>query len=116
MNVAKTVGSNMVTKMIRTLALSGLAVMMGSCVPPKAVVVAGPPVVKKEDKPAELPVPDLPPLPDEDIRLPQMLNLPTDGQFRASNPDLPKVGSSGVIVRPPTDPPSRVKPGDKVPE
>lgn len=108
----------MVSRMIRTWASLGLAVVLGSCVPPKATIVAVPPVVKKVEKQPEasVPEPDLPPPPDEEIRIPSMLNLPTEGEFRASNPDLPKPGSSGVIVRPPTDPPSRVKPGDKAPE
>lgn len=41
-----------------------------------------------------------------------MLELPTDGEFRPTNPSLPRSGAaaSPVFARPPTDPPSRAKP------
>ncbi len=78
------------------------------------------PAVKKEAPAvAEVPIPELPPeielpaAPNNEIRVPGgMMSLPTDSEFRASNPLLPNAGStgSGVFVRPPTDPPSRVKP------
>lgn len=89
---------------------------LASCAP-KAAVVEEAPAVKKEDSAvAEAEVPevspelDLPAGPDQEIRVPGgILNLPTESEFHASNPQLGS-GSSGVVVRPPTDPPSRVKP------
>lgn len=102
----------MITHMKRILILFAFAAAMGSCVPPKATAIADAPVGKKQEKPVEpiVPEPELPPATNEEIRLPPMMNLPKDVEFKATNPDLPKNGSSGVIVRPPTDPPSRVKP------
>lgn len=102
---------------IRFLATLGLGMVLASCAAPKAEVIAdAPPVVKKETPvaEAEVPEPEMPTQPDNEIRMPSMLNLPTDQEFRPSNPLLPKIGSSsGVTVRPPTEPPSRVKPGEK---
>jgi len=100
---------------IRFLAPLGLAMALASCATPKAEVIAdAPPAEKKETPVAEAEVPE-PAMPDDEIRMPSMLNLPTDEEFRASNPLLPKSGSntSGVVVRPPTEPPSRVKPAEK---
>lgn len=87
-----------------------------ACVPPKAAVVAPPPVVEKKEKKAPEPVvamePAVPELPDDGFRMPDMLELPTDGEFRATNPGSQTTGveAGAVISRPPTDPPSRVKP------
>ncbi|MES2657484.1 MAG: hypothetical protein V4689_02640 [Verrucomicrobiota bacterium] len=106
----------MATSNLRTFALLGLAMAVVSCAAPKADVVAEKPVEKKEEKIPE-PVaqePELPALPSEDApRLPGMLDLPSDSDFRASNPVLPRTGAGGVAIRPPTDPPSRVKPPEK---
>ena len=102
---------------IRFLAPLGLAIALASCAAPKAEVIADAPPAEKKKTPvvvAEVPEPEMPTLPDDEIRMPSLLNLPTDDEFRASNPLLPKSGTgSGVVVRPPTDPPSRVKPGEK---
>jgi len=91
--------------------------MMVACVAPKATLVAEVPVKKKlerKEKPAVAEVTELPTtgLPDDGIRMPEMLDLPSEGDFRASNPGLSKpTGQGGAVVsRPPTDPPSRVKP------
>ncbi|MES2476351.1 MAG: hypothetical protein V4640_11255 [Verrucomicrobiota bacterium] len=96
-----------------------LVLALASCAP-KAAVVETAPAVKKETPraavetvPEVAPEMDLPTAPDTEIRVPGgMLNLPTESDFRASNPILPPngSGSGGVLVRPPTDPPSRVKP------
>ncbi len=101
----------MVKLSIRFFGLLGLALGMFSCAAPKATVVAEAPI-KRETKVPEptVPEPEMPVLPDNEIRLPQMLDLPDDKAFRASNPQPPKVGSGGLMIRPPTDPPSRVKP------
>ncbi len=95
----------------------GLVLALASCAPKAAVIEEAPAVKKEAPVVAEVTVPevalDLPTAPDNEIRVPGgMLNLPTDSEFRASNPLLPSSGSagSGVLVRPPTDPPSRVKP------
>jgi hypothetical protein len=55
--------------------------------------------------------PELPATATEDVRLPEMLNLPSEGEFRSTNPDVKKssTGDGPVISRPPTDPPSRPK-------
>lgn len=107
--------SIMVTPNLRISALLGFVLAAVSCAAPKAAVVAEKPVAKKQEKVPE-PVaqePDLPALPSDDLpRVPGMLNLPSDSDFRPSNPILPKTGAGGVVIRPPTDPPSRVKPKD----
>lgn len=94
-----------------TFALLGMAFALAACTPPKPEETAPAPVVKKEEPKPEQPLEPLPPvLPSDDIPMPDMLTMPTEREFRATNPILPKTGPDGVIVRPPTDPPSRVKP------
>ena len=71
------------------------------------------PVAKKEEVatvPTEPEAP-IPTTPDDGIRLPDMLTLPGEGDFRATNPTAPKTSpeASAVTVRPPTDPPPRPK-------
>jgi hypothetical protein len=95
----------------------GLGLVVGSCAPPKALVIEEAPVQQKkvvEPKVEPVAVPELPVtgLPDDGIRMPEMLNMPGEGEFRATNPALPKLpGEAGAVIsRPPTDPPSRVKP------
>jgi hypothetical protein len=95
------------------LALIGMA--LASCAAPEAAVVEQAPTPPQNEKVAPEPAapePDLAAFPDEGLRLPEMLDLPSDGDFRATNPPASKVGSDAgaVISRPPTDPPSRVKP------
>jgi hypothetical protein len=105
-----------VTSISRKLPSFCLLLALASCAPKAAVVEENVPVKKEAPAVAEEAVPevapalDLPTAPDNEIRVPGMLNLPSESDFRASNPVLPGVGSSGVFVRPPTDPPSRVKP------
>jgi hypothetical protein len=82
-----------------------------ACGPPKAIVVEEPtdgPATQasKHPGPAGL---NEPALPDDGIRLPDMLTMPGDGEFRAGLPNAPKDGAGAVISRPPTDPPSRPK-------
>lgn len=77
---------------------------------------AAPSPTASEEKKDPVPVVDEPSvmLPGEDdgIRMPDMLALPGEGEFRATNPSLPQPGneSGAVISRPPTDPPERIKP------
>ncbi len=105
----------MVTSKITTCALLGFAMALMSCATPKATVVAQPPdpnLVKNEPEGA-IPEPPIPALPGEEIRMPPgMVGLPNDEEFRATTPVVPKSdpGAGAVFVRPPTDPPSRVKP------
>ncbi len=100
---------------ITAYAFLGLALGLGSCAAPKAIVIAAAPTAKKEEKKAPEPIvsgPLVPGLPNDGIRMPDMLAMPNEGEFRATNPTSPKTsGESGAVtVRPPTDPPSRVKP------
>jgi hypothetical protein len=102
--------------------LCGLVLALASCAAPKAITVAAAPATKKEEPKVPEPVapePMLPGLPNDGIRgSDTMLALPGEGDFRATNPALPKPGgaSGAVIARPPTDPPSRVKPKADEPE
>jgi hypothetical protein len=91
----------------------GFVWALASCAP-KATVVAEAPVVKKVEKAPE-PVVEEPAAPiqeDDGLRMPDMLAMPGEGDFRSTNPAAPKTGTSSgaVIARPPTDPPARVKP------
>ncbi len=92
----------------------GMAVALMSCAAPKATVVAEAPVEKKQKAPEpEGPVIAEPTLPvDDGLRMPDMLAMPQEGDFRSTNATAPKTGrqSGAVISRPPTDPPSRMKP------
>ncbi len=95
--------------------LVGAVLALASCSAPKVAVPEKAPVPK--EKVAENPEANLPedtptPLPDDGLRMGNMLALPTDGDFRTTNPNLvrPANPTGPVIARPPTDPPSRVKP------
>ena len=106
-----------------TAALLG---MLTSCFP-KAIVVGLPVPGKKQDAVAAMPtgpIHSVAPNPatrvasDEGPRLPgNLLDMPGEGEFRATNPVDPKADNSGAVIsHPPTDPPSRVKPKDPKPE
>lgn len=107
-------GFNMVTPRKTTVALLGVVLALVSCAAPKAIVAEQVAVPTKVEKAPEAVVsePAIPALPDDGIRMPDMLGMPSEGDFRATNPLSPKTGaeSGAVISRPPTDPPSRVKP------
>jgi len=84
-----------------------------ACAPNKAVVVEAAPATRKKPAAADSPL-ALPDLPDDGIRLPDMLAMPGDTEFRATRPNTSRVGPDGAVVaRPPTDPPSRPKPKAK---
>ena len=105
----------MLTPILRTFALLGVACALASCVVRKAIVVEEQALVLKKSGKVLEPVvsaPELPVLPDDGVRMPDMLGMPGDGDFRSTNPAGQKTGSESgaVISRPPTDPPSRVKP------
>lgn len=94
--------------------------MLSSCAATKPAAEAGeqpaaetvakaepePEVAAASETPVELPAPD------EGFRMSGLLDLPTDGEFRPSTSALGRPGASAspVISRPPTDPPSRIKP------
>ena len=90
------------------------ALTLFSCAPKAVEVVEVPaPKVEKPEEPAALPPTGNMP-PDDGIRLPDMLSMPGEGEFRATRQVTPRgVSDSGaVIARPPTDPPSRPKATD----
>ena len=101
----------MPTPNIKTFALLGVALALASCAAPKSTVVEQAAVPKTQESVPEPMVAEseLPALPDDGIRMPDMLGLPGDGDFRSTNPVGMK-GAGAVISRPPTDPPSRVRP------
>jgi hypothetical protein len=95
--------------------LFGIFLALVSCRAPKSKVPEKPPTPAPvaAQKPEPTPPPPAPEsLPDDGIRMGNMLDLPTDSEFRSTNPNLAKPpGAQGpVIARPPTDPPSRVAP------
>lgn len=96
-----------------TLARLAPALTLLSCAAPKAIIVNEAPAPTRRQTAANSAnsEPNLPALPDDGIRLPDMLGMPGDGEFRATKP---KGGTDAgaVISRPPTDPPSRPKPKD----
>lgn len=104
----------MSTLKISTGAIVCVVFTLASCAP-KATPVEQTPTIKKEEKKEMTPVPPIEPelvLPDDGLRMGDQLAMPKDTDFRATNPTSPRnSGDSGaVIARPPTDPPSRVKP------
>ncbi|RYD20004.1 MAG: hypothetical protein EOP88_16795 [Verrucomicrobiaceae bacterium] len=108
----------MVIRKGTTFVLLGCALLSASCVPPKATVVeAAAPAQKKVEKAPEPIAQEEIPLPsgeDYGLRMPSnMLELPSDSDFRATNPTAKPGDAGAVISRPPTDPPSRVKPKEE---
>ncbi len=101
-----------------TLARLAPVLALFSCAVPKAILVQEAPAEKKEEV-AEIPAVPEPPVPsgpNDGIReTPGMLDLPSEAEFRATNPVTPKTAPEAgtVTVRPPTDPPSRPKPKPK---
>ncbi len=98
--------------------LLGCALLSASCVPPKATVVEAAPTaqkkVEKAPEPVALEEPLMPVSQDDGLRMPgNMLELPSDNDFRATNPTAKPGDAGAVISRPPTDPPSRVKPKEE---
>jgi len=107
----------MVKSQFATLARLAPALALCACAVPKAIVIELP--KKNQTNPSATPPAlanaNLPPMPEDGIRLPDMLAMPGDSEFRATAPNATKGGSaaSAVSARPPTDPPSRPKPKDK---
>jgi hypothetical protein len=92
----------------------GLAGFMVSCAVPKATVVEQAPVKVKQEKMPEPVAPELnvPAQVDDGLRMPDMLAMPNEGDFRSTSPDAVKTSNSSgaVISRPPVDPASQTKP------
>jgi len=86
--------------------------VIGSCAAPQAVVVEeeSPALASQkevnEEEPASEPEPAIVGPPDDGIRLPDMLTLPGDHEFRAARPSRGGAASDSgaVIARPPSDP------------
>jgi hypothetical protein len=102
-----------ISKQLACAAL-GLAGLMVSCAAPKATVVEQAPVKIKEEKAPEPVAPELnvPAQVDDGLRLPDMLAMPSEGDFRSTSPGAVKTSNSSgaVISRPPVDTASQVKP------
>ncbi len=102
----------------RTLAPLSLALALISCAAPKKAVVVQATPAPSDTATAEAskpPEPNLPNGTNDGIRLPDMLTMPGDGDFRPTVQPASKTGSESgaVIARPPTEPPSRPKTKDK---
>jgi len=101
---------------IQQLVILAAALTVVSCRVPKASAPEKPPIPKQESpKPPALALPTggIVPLPNDGIRMGDMLDLPTEGDFRSI---VPKQSPGPVVARPPTEPPSRVKPTPPQPE
>jgi len=68
--------------------------------------------------PEAVPEPSKPAMPDDGLRLPDMLSMPQDNELKASASAPPANASepAPVIARPPTDPPARPKAEEPTPE
>jgi hypothetical protein len=107
--------STMVTvkSTLSTLVRLAPVLALFSCAVPKAILVQEAPAAKKEEV-AEIPAVPEPMLagPNDGLRDPSgMLDLPGEGDFKATTPMVPKTTpeAGAVTVRPPTDPPPRPK-------
>jgi hypothetical protein len=91
------------------LALIAPALLLWSCAAPKAELAeetpATPAVAEtKEEVAASTPEPANPPMVEDGIRLPDMLGMPGDGEFRTNRPAAGgSPGSGAVIARPPVE-------------
>jgi hypothetical protein len=102
-----------ITKYLACAAL-GLPWLMVSCVAPKATVVDQAPVKVKQEQAPVPAAPDLsvPAQVDDGLRMPDMLAMPSEGDFRSTSPSAVKSSNSSgaVIARPPVDASSQAKP------
>lgn len=76
-----------------------------SCAAPKAEIVEEAPVSKTEKVAEVATAPETPAdaLPDDGIRLPDMLGLPGENELRSTRPATTGGGSGAVIARPPVE-------------
>jgi hypothetical protein len=87
--------------------------MLASCAPKATVVVEAPVKIKQEKAPEPVaPESSAPSQVNDGLRMPDMLAMPSEGDFRSTNPAAPKTSnaSGAVISRPPADASSQVKP------
>jgi hypothetical protein len=86
------------------------ALALMACAAPKAIVVEADPSVPTQSAASnpEFPKSGEPDLPNDGIRLPDMLAMPGEGDFRSLRPNAGSEAGA-VISRPPTDPPARPK-------
>ncbi|MBJ7425012.1 MAG: hypothetical protein JHD23_11035 [Akkermansiaceae bacterium] len=95
------------TRFFLTCTGLGFFGLLVSCVAPQATSgTATPAVPSQAAAPPPVP-PEQPALVDDDVRLPDMLVLPDEGDFRASRP--PAAQSGAVIAKPPSTPPTPAK-------
>lgn len=98
---------------ITTLACLMPVMALVSCAVPKAVVVESPLAPKPVQATASEPAakPKRPALPDDGLRLPDMVTMPGDDEFRtAKKPPAGGDAESGAVIsRPPTEPPAKPK-------
>jgi len=77
------------------------------CAPPKAIVVEEPgvrPKVEDKQETAGAEQPSTPAVEDDGIRLPNMLGMPGENEFRSSRPASGgSSGSGAVIAKPPVE-------------
>jgi hypothetical protein len=89
------------------LTLIAPAFALFSCAAPKAIVVEEPGATPKQEKKQETAAVEEPATRSADtdgIRLPDMLGMPGEGEFRSSRPTTGgNTGSGAVIARPPTE-------------
>ncbi len=90
-----------------TLARLAPSLALLSCAVPRAIIVEQAPVPKPGNPSAStaVPEPPAPGTPDDGIRLPDMLGLPDEGEFRSTGAAPASSGSGAVIARPPAAPP-----------
>jgi hypothetical protein len=84
-------------------ALMGAVLMLVSCAAPKPVVVEKAGAEAAPPTPAAATTAEPTAMPDDGIRLPDMLGLPAEGDFKPTKPAGSSVESGAVISRPPTD-------------
>jgi hypothetical protein len=80
--------------------LSALA--LASCAPPKAIVIQEAPKTQQPAAASTTPVEKTAALPDDGLRLGDMLTLPDDNQLRSAAP-TEKDGNATIITSPPGD-------------
>lgn len=103
---------NMGMMTYKTGGMLGMAMTLLSCAAPKASVVAEAPAAKKEKVPTPVVEPaNAPPPVDDGLRMPDMLAMPDEGEFRSTNSAATMTGNSSgaVISRPPTETPPKPK-------
>ncbi len=87
---------------MKTLFTLPLFLGLASCAAPKAIVIEVAPVKPVKKAVADAPKPSVPGDPNDGLRLPDMLALPSDDQLRRSTAPSGD-GAAPVIARPPKE-------------